>query len=165
LITFFGLVPNLDPSAAARIFRSTLRPGDILLVNAPLAPVKSETAGDLPAAMQTILPQYDNPETRAWLAAALACLGLENRVDPPEIKTGQVEKIPAFLATVRWKSQELFEKAGRRFSPHPDPLRLFHSLRYTPALFEKALGRERFRARLLSITPCRQEAIWSVRND
>lgn len=165
LITFFGLVPNLGPSAVARIFRSSLRPGDMLLVNAPLAPVKSETGTDLPAAMQAVLPQYDNPETRAWLAAALACLGLENRVDPPEIKTGQVEKIPAFLATARWKNREPFEKGGRRILPHPDPLRLFHSLRYTPTLFENALGREGFHARLLAITPCRQEAIWSLCND
>jgi hypothetical protein len=164
LITFFGLVPNLDPSVVARLFRSILRPGDILLVNAHLAPVNRETGRDLPAAMQAVLPQYDNPETRAWLAAALEYLGLENRVNPPEIKAGQVEAVPAFLATARWKTEGPFEKGGRRFSPHADPLRLFHSLRYTPALFEKTLGREGLRTRLLSITPCRQEAIWSVRN-
>jgi hypothetical protein len=164
LITFFGLTPNLAPAVAARIFRSILRPGDILLVNAHLAPVKNETGEGLPTAMQTLLPQYDNPETRAWLTAALEYLELENRVDPPEIKIGRVEAVPAFLATSRWKANEPFEKWGRRFSPHSDPLRLFHSLRYTPTLFENMLCREGLRAGLLSITSCRQEAVWSVEN-
>jgi hypothetical protein len=164
LITFFGLTPNLAPAAVARIFRSVLRPGDVLLVNAHLAPVKSEAEGELAVAMEAVLPQYDNPETRAWLAAALDYLGLEDRVDPPEIKAGRVEEVPAFLATARWKIGESFEKWGRRFGPHAEPLRLFQSLRYTPTLFEKVLEREGLGAKLLSITSCREEAIWLVRN-
>jgi len=154
LITFFGLVPNLAPSVVARIFRSVLRPGDTLLVNAHLAPVESDDPNDLASAMQAVLPQYDNPETRAWLAAALDHLGIEDQVDPPEISIGQVESIPAFLAASRWKIRD----------PFATPLQLFHSLRYTLPLFENMLRREGFRADRLSLTSCRQEAIWSIRH-
>lgn len=162
LITFFGLVPNLAPSVVTRLFRAILRPGDILLVSAHLAPIGNGI--DLSAAMRLVLPQYDNPETQAWLTAVLEHLGLKDRVAAPEMKIGEVEGIPAFVATAQWKSSEPFEKGGCRISPKiEEPLRLFHSLRYTPLLFENLLRSEGFNVELLAITSCREEAIWAVR--
>jgi uncharacterized SAM-dependent methyltransferase len=162
LITFFGLVPNLAPSVVARLFRLILRSGDILLASAHLAPIGGGT--DLPAAMRSVLPQYDNPETLAWLTAALEHGGLKDRVDAPEMNIGEVEGVPAFVALARWKSSEPFERWGHRFSPkREEPLRLFHSLRYTPSLFEHLLRQAGFSVELLSITSCRQEAIWAIR--
>ena len=38
LFTFFGMVPNLAPSVVTRLLRAILQPGDVLLVNAHLAP-------------------------------------------------------------------------------------------------------------------------------
>lgn len=165
LITFFGLVPNFPPSAVSRLFRSVLRPGDSLLVSVHLVPVPDENPGELPKAMQLILPQYDNPETKAWLAAALEHWQLESLVDSLEMKIGQVEGIPAILGTAKWKTDEPFEKWDHLFTPKKgEALRVFSSLRYTPPLFEDFLRREGLRAELLSITACRQEAIWLVRN-
>ena len=46
------------------------------------------------------------------------------------------------------------KKLKNRYGP-------FYSLRYTPLLFENLLRREGFDFDLLSITACRQEAIWS----
>ena len=162
LITFFGLVPNLAPSVVTRLFRAILRPGDILLASAHLAPV-SEGIG-LPQAMQAVLPQYDNPETLVWLTAALEHGGLQGLVDAPEMKIGEIEGVPAFVAQARWKSSEPFEKGGHRFSPsREEPLRLFHSLRYTPSLFENLLRSEGFNVELLTGTSCREEAIWAAR--
>jgi hypothetical protein len=161
LITFFGLVPNLAPSVVTRLFRAILRPGDVLLASAHLAPVGDNA--QLPAAMRSVLPQYDNPETLAWLTAALEHMGLKDRVDAPEMKIGEVEGIPAFVALARWKSSEPFERWGHRFSPkREEPLRLFHSLRYTPSLFEGLLRRDGFDVELLAMTSCREEAIWSI---
>jgi hypothetical protein len=139
-----------------------LRPKrDVLLASAHLAPVGEDA--DLPAAMQSVLPQYDNPETLAWLTAGLGGLGLKDLVDPPEMTIGEVEGVPAFVAHARWKSSEPFERWGHRFSPkREEPLRLFHSLRYTPALFENLLRGEGFNVELLAITSCRQEAIWAI---
>ena len=163
LITFFGLVPNLAPSVVPRLFRSILRPKrDMLLVSAHLAPVGDGT--ELPAAMRSVLPQYDNPETLAWLTAALERGGLKDRVDAPEMNIGEFEGIPAFVALARWKSSEPFERWGRRFSPRrEEPLRLFYSLRYTPALFENLLRSDGFNVELLAGTSCREEAIWAVK--
>ena len=162
LITFFGLAPNLAPSMVTRLFKSILRPGDILLCSAHLAPVGD--GEDLAAAMRSVLPQYDNRETLAWLSAALEHWGLQDRVDAPEMKIGEVEGTPAFVASARWKSSEPFERWGQRFSPKvEEPLQLFHSLRYTPALFESVLRQAGFETEQLAITSCREEAIWAVR--
>jgi hypothetical protein len=148
LMTFFGLVPNLSPSVVKRLFRSLLRTGDILLVSAHLAPVGEGI--ELPAAMRSVLPQYDNPETMAWLDAGLENAGLKYLLEAPEMTIGEVEGVPAFIATARWKSKI------------SEPLRLFYSLRYTPSLFENLLREEGFSVELLALTSCREEAIWAV---
>lgn len=148
VITFFGLVPNLAPSTVIRLFRAVVRPGDVLLASAHLAPVGEGI--DVATAMQRVLPQYDNPETQAWLTAALEELGLKDQVELPEMKIGGMEGVPAFVATARWKS------GGA-------PLQLFHSLRYTPSLFEETLRNAGFDMERLAITSCREEAIWAIR--
>jgi hypothetical protein len=162
LITFFGLIPNLAPPLVIQLFRSILRANnDILLVSAHLAPVRENVS--LNEAMQAVLPQYDNPETLAWLAAALDDLDLKNHLHAPEMHIGQIEGIPAFIAQSRWISADRFEKWGHQFSPRPgQPLQLFHSLRYTPDVFENLLHAQHFKAQLLAITSCREEAIWAV---
>lgn len=163
VITFFGLTPNLAPSVVARIFQSVLRPGDILLASAHLAPVAPGDREGLSAAMESVLPQYDNRETMAWLSAALENWGLEKLVEPPEMKIGEIEGIPAFIASSKWKEGVVFEKWGHRYSPKIDePLQVFSSLRYTPDLFESVMRGEGLIAELLAVTGCGQEAIWAV---
>jgi len=162
LYTFFGVVPNFAPSMVTRLFRAIMRPGDVLLVSVHLAPVGEGT--DLAAAMRLVLPQYDNPETLAWLSAALEQWSLQDLVEAPEMKIGEIEGMPAFVATARWKSSEPFERWGHRFSPKEDePLQLFHSLRYTPSLFENLLRSDGFKIELLAMTSCREEAVWAVK--
>jgi hypothetical protein len=147
IITFFGLIPNLAPSLVIRLFHAVLRPVDILLASAHLAPVGEGV--DVPEAMQKVLPQYDNPETLAWLAAALDELGIRDQVEPPQMKIGANEGVPAFVATAKWKS------GG-------EPLQLFHSLRYTSASFEEMFRGAGFEIERLAITSCREEALWSI---
>jgi hypothetical protein len=162
LLTLFGLVPNLAPSLILRLLRAVLRARDICLVSAHLAPVaQGEIA---PVAMARVLPQYDNPETLAWLTAGLEELGLENLVGPPEMTIGEIEGVPAFIGQARWKSSRPFEKWGQVFSPDSArPLQVFHSLRYTPELFEDSLKGQGFSVERLAMTACREEAIWAVR--
>jgi hypothetical protein len=163
LITFFGLVPNLAPSAVVWLFRAILRSKrDVILVSAHLAPVAEGM--ELPEAMRQILPQYDNAETLAWLSAALEQWELKDKLGVPEMKIGEMEGVPAIIATGRWNSSEPFEKWGEQFSPKvEEPLQLFHSLRYTPALFEELLKAEGFAVERLAMTHCREEAIWAIR--
>lgn len=164
LFTFFGLFPNLPPTMVMRLFRALLRPGDAILASAHLVPAEIDDAEAVSVGMAKVLPQYDNPETRDWLAAALKKWQLQDRVTAPEITVGEVEGIPAFVGLAHWTHAEPFERWGERFEPQvSDPLRLFHSLRYTPVRLEALLRGEGFAAQQLAITSCREEAIWCIR--
>lgn len=161
LMTFFGLIPNLAPAQVIDLLRRVIRPGDMLLASVHLAPV-SETRGVV-AAMRSVLPQYDNAETRAWLAVAIDEWGLTGRVDAPVVGVGEREGVPAIVGTARWKSGEPFGLWGHSFTPsREEPLRVFHSLRYTPALFEAAMRRANLRAERLALTRCGEEGIWAI---
>jgi hypothetical protein len=160
LLTFFGLVPNLSPSLVTKLFRAVLRKNDTLLVSVHLAPVTD--GRPLHEAMEIVLPQYDNAETRDWLAEALRQLGLSELLHPPEIGIGEVGGVPAFIGSAPWKVTAPLEFAGQRFSPSVEPFHLFHSLRYTPALFEELMRRHGFHYEQLAITACGEEAIWSI---
>jgi hypothetical protein len=161
LLTFFGLCPNLMPAAVGRIFRSILRPGDELLASAHLAPARGDNPKD---SLRAILPQYDNAETRAWLAEALVELGLADHLEPPSIEIGELDGIPAILGHARWRRDETLSREGETLSVRKDqPLRVFFSLRYTPEGFETMLRAQGFAAERLAVTTCGEEGIWSVR--
>ncbi len=66
LLTLFGVLPNLDPLPLLQRIAQRMKPGDLLLFSANLAPGKSAFAG-----ARKILSQYDNPPTRRWLEAAI----------------------------------------------------------------------------------------------
>ena len=113
--------------------------------------------------MANVLPQYDNAETLAWLGEGLEMMGLKEKIDSPKMMAGDVEGVPALVATARWKSSAAFDEWGRRFTPKAEePLHLFHSLRYTPELFERVLVKAGFAPERLAMTACREEAIWAV---
>jgi SAM-dependent methyltransferase len=149
LVTFFGLVPNFPPSQLGSIWRAALRPGDLLLASVHLAPATSP--GEMKTALRVVLPQYDNPETLAWLAEALRVWKLDEFFEPPEMVVGEVEGVAAFLGRARWKSGS------------GEPFQLFRSLRYTPESFATLLRREGFEGNCLAMTECRQEGIWTIR--
>jgi uncharacterized SAM-dependent methyltransferase len=72
LISFFGMIPNFEPSAILPRLAELIRPVDTLVFSANLAP-----GSDYARGMEKILPQYDNPPTRDWLMAFLLDLGVE----------------------------------------------------------------------------------------
>jgi L-histidine N-alpha-methyltransferase len=165
LVTFFGLVPNFAPARLGPIFRALLRPDDLLLASVHLAPSEGPDEAGIDAAMRAVLPQYDNPETLAWLAEAIETWELTGLVDTPEMVIGKFEGVPAFLGRAAWKTKAPFEKWGETFLPRPDePLHLFFSLRHTPESFEGWLGRENLRGERLALTRCREEGIWAIRS-
>ena len=55
LVTFFGMIPNFEPEEILPRLASLIRPKDLLLFSANLAPGNNYSAG-----MKKILPQYDN---------------------------------------------------------------------------------------------------------
>ena len=164
LMTFFGLVPNFAPSRLVAILRALLGHGDVLLASVHLAPVAGEEKIDMENAMAALLPQYDNPETRSWLAAGIDAWEIRDRVTEPVMVIGTVEGIPAFLGQVRWKSPAAFSFRGETYSPDPArALALFQSLRYTSRTFDACMKAAAFRSERLSVTRCGEEGIWAIR--
>ena len=72
LVTFFGMIPNFEPQFILPKLAALIRPKDLLLFSANLAPGKNYAAG-----VKTVLPQYDNAPTRDWLMTFLFDLGIE----------------------------------------------------------------------------------------
>ena len=149
LFTFFGLVPNLEPDFVAQLLRQLLRPGDVLLASVHLAPVSEGVSVE--AAMEKILPQYNNAETLAWLRAAMDEWKLDALMEGEQVILETGGKIPCIRGLASWLTSETA------------PFQLFFSLRYTPELFAELLRSSGVAGEMLAITACREEAIWAVR--
>lgn len=72
IITLFGILPNFEPAGLFSRVTKLLRPENLLLFSANLAPGKDYVTG-----VQTVLPQYDNELTHDWLLTLLLDLGFE----------------------------------------------------------------------------------------
>lgn len=116
----FGLLPNLGHRLLLPYLASLLRKDDLLLLSANLSPE--------PMATELILPQYDNPEARAWYAGATAALGATAPVQVaarPVLEDGSIWQIEATAdiyaplsawdATVEVERLEVFR--SERFTP------------------------------------------------
>jgi L-histidine N-alpha-methyltransferase len=162
IFTFFGLIPNFTPLFVARFLKEILRPGDVALASVHLAPVSEGI--DLDAAMRKVLPQYDNPETLAWLDAALDQWNLKQFMHEPMIRIGKTKTVPGYFGFASWNSSEIYQTWNPRSGVFTDTkFKLFQSLRYTPVLFEQLLRNEAgLKTKCLAMTACREEAIWLV---
>ena len=72
VITFFGMMPALSPAEVLPQLSRLVRPQDLLLLSANLAPGPNYTEG-----VARVLPQYDNPPMRQWLLGWATDFGLE----------------------------------------------------------------------------------------
>jgi uncharacterized SAM-dependent methyltransferase len=142
LITFFGMIPNFEPREILPKLASLIRPKDLLLFGANLAPGKNYTSG-----MKEILPQYDNPQTRDWLLAFLLDLGIEKSDGRLkfEIATGDFG-LKRFAANFHFKRAWQIEIENESFNfKSGGKIRLFFSYRYTPELVAKILARHKLK--------------------
>ena len=161
LLTFFGMIPNFEPSDILPRLAGLTRPEDTLLFSANLAPGADYVAGTL-----QVLPQYDNDLTRDWLMVFLADLGVEpgdgrlefgSEEDPAtglRRITGQFE-----FARPRevWVEDEAVRfEAGAK-------VRLFFSYRYTPDRLGEHLARHGLKIGQQWVTCTGQEGVFLVR--
>ena len=131
LYTFLGMIPNFEPETILPRLAALVRPGDVLLLSANLAPGVDYAAG-----VRRILPQYDNVLTRDWLLTFLIDLGAEPSDGSMRFR---VEEDAAGIAPSRVAAYFDFTRPrrldldGDRFEFFPgDSLRLFFSYRHTP---------------------------------
>jgi L-histidine N-alpha-methyltransferase len=139
IITFFGMIPNFEPQVILPKLSAVLRPGDLLLFSANLAPGTDYAAG-----VRKILPLYDNALTRDWLIAFLLGLGVEP--EDGEIsfcieldrKVSELKRVAAYFRFHRNRELTIEEE---RFKFGPDkPIRLFFSYRHTPKIVRSLLS-------------------------
>jgi L-histidine Nalpha-methyltransferase len=162
LITFFGMIPNFEPEMILPRLAVLVRPQDLLLFSANLAP-----GADYASGVSQVLPQYDNPLTRDWLMTFLLDLGVE-RSDGElrfEIETapagGDLQRINASFSFARARQIQI-ESESFGFRPG-DALRLFFSYRYTPTRVRALLQHHGLKVVEQWITKSEEEGVFLVK--
>lgn len=145
LFTLFGVLPNLHPLPLFRRLRRVMRPADLLLFSANLAPGLSSRLGAL-----RVLPQYDNPPTRFWLSSAL-------RRARPQLTPGHLE----FGVFPDPQQKDLF-RIQAHWSSKKNSLLVFSSRRPTSAQVEAWLRSSRLHPLARWLEPRGEEGVWLV---
>ena len=159
LITFFGMLPNFEPSAIIPKMAALLVHGDYLLCSANLAPGTDYARG-----VHAVLPQYANSLTNDWLMTFLMDLGIGHDAGNVEWSIEPSAGLFRVAAHFRFlKSSEIkYWNHVFRFAP-TDTIRLFFSYRYTPYLLEKLLGSQGLLVTQQWITRSGEEGVFLCR--
>jgi L-histidine N-alpha-methyltransferase len=164
LYTVFGLLPNFEPEDFFSLLRRLLRRGAKALVSVPLAPGRPSTRTDYRKAVEQVIPQYDNLETKLWLTEVLRDWGIAEAITDFRVGLTQKDSFYGVVATVLWKKvpRPVWCTSSIRVTPGKT-LELFRSYRYTVNLFEET-------ARSFGLFPERswvsadgQEGVWELK--
>lgn len=157
LVTLFGIIPNFEPAPLLRRVAALLRPDDLFLFSANLAPGPDYTAG-----VRAVLPQYDNASTHDWLMTLLLDLGFENCDGTLrfaiETDADQLQRIVAHYElsrarTLRVYGEALSFEAGER-------LRIFFSYRHTSQTLRRLLRAQHFELDGEWLNDAREEGVF-----
>jgi L-histidine N-alpha-methyltransferase len=161
LIAFFGMLPNFEPATILPRLADLVRPTDVLLFSANLAPGQDYAAG-----LQRILPLYDNALTRDWLMTFLLDLGMETSDGDLRflVEDGpggiDLKRVSAYFHFLR--PREIQVEAQRFEFGAGDSIRLFFSYRHTPALVRALLAKHRLQVLDQWITKSEEEGVFLV---
>jgi len=140
VLTFFGLIPNFAPEVMGSILQRLVRPGDLVLCTANLAPGTNYQAG-----VEQVLPQYDNQLTHDWLGMLLT--DLEIPKDTGGI-TFDIEEEPAGSDLLRIAAYFEFQKPATAIAEGEvfdieagSRLALFFSYRHTVKTLTRLLAK------------------------
>jgi len=157
LVTFFGMIPNFEPRRILPRLVSLLRPRDFLLFSANLAPGK-----DYAAAMNKILPQYDNQLTHEWLMMFLLDLGIARNDGDLRFSIEQgwsgLKRIVARFHFLR--ARRINIDAGVFCYRRGDSLPVFFSYRYTPDRVHPLLAAHGLKVDQQWIAPSEEEGVF-----
>jgi L-histidine Nalpha-methyltransferase len=159
ILTFFGMIPNIEPDNIAPRLAALIRPGDVLLVSANLAP-----GPDYEAGVRRILPGYDNPETRDWLLTFLFDLGIEPGDGKLKIHIEEAHSLQRIAADFHFLRGRVLTIYGERIEFRAgEALRLFFSYRYTPEKCKRLLSSHGLKVRDQWITKSGEEGVFACR--
>ena len=132
IVCFFGMLPNFIPRIVLPQLAALLRPAEVLLLSANLAP-----GADYASGVARVLPLYENALTSEWLWTVLTDLGLARSAGE---MTFSIAPCPHGSGLLRIESCLRFgracriEYAGEEFNfALGETFRLFFSYRHTPA--------------------------------
>jgi hypothetical protein len=161
LILALGLIPNVDPVLFFTRISSILSDGDLAVISANLAPGENYLRG-----VQTILPGYENPQTRRWLGLFLKDLGVDlsqgeylYTVEAPAgIPFYRVRIDFRFHAEVQiqlWENPIIFKNG--------DAINLFYSYRHRPDLLIDYMSQFNLRCVQHAVHPSGEEGLFLIR--
>jgi L-histidine N-alpha-methyltransferase len=158
IYTFFGMIPNFHPELVLPRLHQLLRPRDILLISANLAPGQDYRKG-----VAMILPQYQNQLTQDWLMMFLRDLGID-REDGELRWNVEGERFLRVAAHFHFAREREISAAGERFHFSPaDRLGLFFSYRYSIGVFRELLAQNNFELSSQWITTSEEEGVFVCR--
>lgn len=161
IVLFYGMLPNFIPGTTRDRLAALIRPGDLLLVSANLAPGPDYAAG-----VQSILPLYDNALTADWLIAVLQDLGADRgdaevrfnvATCPHDSGLLRIEACAHFLRP----TVLAFEDAVHSFNSG-DRFQLFFSYRHTPDLVAHQLAPAGLQIRQQWTNPAGDEGVFLI---
>jgi len=163
MVTFFGMLPNFAPTAALPRLAGLLKPQDVLLVSANLAPGKNYAAG-----VRKILPLYNNALTREWLFSVLDELGAEPGDGRMEFR---VARCPEGSGLQRVEANYIFGKTctlhhgGREWRcRRGEKFGLFFSYRHTAELVEEMFSQHGLSVRAQWLNAAGDEGVFLIQH-
>ncbi len=162
LVTFFGMIPNFEPSVILPRLAALVRPGDALLFSANLAPGPDYAAG-----VRQVLPGYDNPLTADWLFTFLSDLGVE--LSDGEIRFAVEDGesgLKRIVADFIFAKNRSIKVEGESFGfVAGEKIRLFFSYRYTPDRVTTILAQHDLSVKNQWITKSGEEGVFLCQKD
>ena len=158
VFTFFGMIPNLEPDVILPKLRALLRGEDQLLFSANLAPGEDYRSG-----VGTVLPQYDNTETRDWLLSFLVGLGVPETAGELVFEIEPVDELLRIVADFNFtQSQPIVVDGERVMFESSQTLRLFFSYRHTVETLAKRLAKHGLQIVFCEIAESGEEGVFRV---
>lgn len=145
LITLFGVLPNLPSLPLLKRIARFLRPEDLFLFSANLAPGTKGHSGAL-----RVLHQYDNPPTREWLEAAVAQFR-------PRLPKGRLE-----FGIFSDPQQKSLARIEARWISQRKTFTVFSSRRPTSSQVEAWIRTARLRKVARYLDSLGEEGVWLV---
>lgn len=159
IITFFGLIPNFEPREILSRLSAILRPDDLLLFSANLAP-----GPDYHMGVAQVLPLYENDLTRDWLMTFLTDLGMDPNDGDMTFAIEDVADLKRITAVFRFARERQVRVDSETFQfKVGETIRLFFSYRHTPATIGRLLAEQGIAVQQQWITPSEEEGVFFCR--
>lgn len=158
VFTFFGMIPNLEPDVILPRLAELLLEGDQLLLSANLAP-----GDDYRSGVETVLPQYDNAETRDWLLSFLVGLGVPAAAGQLQFCIEEIDELLRIIADFEFSETLQLSVGGESVEfAAGSVLRLFFSCRHTEQTLAKRLAKHGLAIVASQIDASAEEGVFRV---